>query len=447
MPNVNWDAYGYGGGGAPGFDESWLPHGQQPNVFDMAPDRSGTWNTQPSGTSPLAPSAAPPQFAASPSGSHTDLVSNYWASDRRDAILRELQANYWAPDRNQEIGRWQNMSDSQLWPNGTGHLPNETAPGGYNSSTPNPSAGGGGNPAAFQKAWFESGGKNVTDLAAFVKAHPNLALRSPAARAARSHSGTAKRFRRCARPASMGASAPAWDDLSAAAGGAGGDRQCVRCLRERDSIAALGLASAGQFADEHAPPVRRAESGEGLNAAPYTDPESAALVAQYRNPATQARDAALQQQQESLARYGYLPSSGLAQKQRADIQNTYQQGIAQASNDLAVRAVGQKQQNAQEQLAILASLMGNETSMRNEDLQRTLESVQTAQLLPQLQQSQLQSLITASNPGTDQTAALSALMQMLGLNQHQNQIDQGNQQANAAAWGQYLAYVLQNLPH
>lgn len=414
MPNVNWDAYGYGGGGAPGFDESWLPHGQQPNVFDMTPDRSGTWNTQPSGASPLAPSSA----AAPPQGGPAYrewLAQQYHTPDN-------IAKDYWAPD-------WKEVF---------------MTPSRWGTSAPKPGAF---DLDALGRAWVSSGGRTNQDWINFYNQHPEFAANGytmqqgskPGELIGPNGTGFDTVI-----ASGRGGEGASWTPFGSSGGG-GGNASDVYVNEILSRLSAL-----------HQPvnsPMNTLLQLVALNrvkdlgAAPYSSAEDAALVAKYRNPATQARDAALSQQQESLARYGYLPSSGLAQKQRADIQNTYQQGIAQASNDLAVRAVGQKQQNAQEQLAILASLMGNETSMRNEDLQRTLESVQTAQLLPQLQQSQLQSLITASNPGTDQTAALSALMQMLGLNQHQNQIDQGNQQANAAAWGQYLAYVLQNLPH
>jgi hypothetical protein len=185
---------------------------------------------------------------------------------------------------------------------------------------------------------------------------------------------------------------------------------------------------------------------QDLNGAPYTAGDDAALIAHYRDPATQARDAAIQRKKEELARRNIGPTSGLYQQQIADIEKQYQQGIATASNDLGVRAVDQKHQNAQEQLAILASLMGNETAQRNETYQHGADLVSTAGLLPQLDEQRLNDLLKASGSGdASQSDALGTLLRIMGLNQNQSQFNQQNSQNNAAAWGQYLAYVLNHL--
>lgn len=173
----------------------------------------------------------------------------------------------------------------------------------------------------------------------------------------------------------------------------------------------------------------------------YTSGEDAALRAKYQEPLTQARDAALTRQREDLGRYGYLPSSGLAVKQRGDIERGYQQGVAGISNDLAVRSIDETQRRKSEALLALLQLATRGDTLRDEDRQRAMDLVSTSQLLPQLDATRLDQLLRASDP-TAASSALSSLFSLGGLFQNQQGVEDRNRQATSYAWGSLLPYLM-----
>lgn len=68
---------------------------------------------------------APSSTAASGAtkrGTYEDLWANYWAPDRREALVRSLETDYWAPDRDSRISQVRGLSDAQLFPYGIGHI-------------------------------------------------------------------------------------------------------------------------------------------------------------------------------------------------------------------------------------------------------------------------------------------------------------------------------------
>jgi hypothetical protein len=170
---------------------------------------------------------------------------------------------------------------------------------------------------------------------------------------------------------------------------------------------------------------------------PFTSQEDAALVAQYMNPLAQARDAAIQQAKESASARGMLPSSGLLADSTNKIQQGYEQSVAASSNDLAVRAVQQKQANQDKALSILATVEQLAQSGRAEDRQRAIDMLNTAQLLPNFDMQRLDELLKASGQPGDATSFLNSLF---GAN---------NSALNASgmtadAWGKFLGALLNN---
>lgn len=178
-----------------------------------------------------------------------------------------------------------------------------------------------------------------------------------------------------------------------------------------------------------------------LNAAPFTAGEDAALRAQYMEPLTQARD---QQRRDAIDRLGARnigPSSGLYQQQAySNVDRNYDQGLAGATNDMAVRAINEKQAREERQLGILMDLVNNAGNTRAEDSARGREIVSTAQLLPNLDTQRLSSLLAASNPGSSTGDASDILRMLTGLNINQQNRDDQSRQATAAMWGSLLPY-------
>jgi hypothetical protein len=180
---------------------------------------------------------------------------------------------------------------------------------------------------------------------------------------------------------------------------------------------------------------------KGLEGDPYTAGEDAALRAKYMDPLTQARDTVQQQARERIGARGMLPSSGLLEESLSNIDAGYEQGVAQGSNDLAVRAIDEKQRRGDEQLDILNSLYGVSSGQRGERNAQMQELVQIAAMFPQLDAQRLQQLLAASG---DQGAAANAT-NILGQQQNQANVNDANRQATAAAWGEYLAYILSRM--
>lgn len=183
-----------------------------------------------------------------------------------------------------------------------------------------------------------------------------------------------------------------------------------------------------------------------LNGDPYTQGDNAALIAQYRDPLTQARDAAKQQEAEAMARRGIDPKSGVFMNAMAQIDKQYQQGISSGTNQLAVKAVAQKQANQAEQLQILDSLVTQGRMSRQEATSRANEILSTAAMPLSVDQQRLQMLLQASGEGqANPSSILSNIMQLGQLTNQTNQINNQQGAANASTWAQIISYMLQGL--
>lgn len=93
----------------------------------------------------------------------------------------------------------------QSGPNGTTPPPPAATP------TPTPGSGG---PNAFRDAWLASGGKNVTDLAAFAKAHPELGGTVTGSKGSKVQFANGQTFQAVRSAGLDGGIAGVWDDLS-----------------------------------------------------------------------------------------------------------------------------------------------------------------------------------------------------------------------------------------
>jgi hypothetical protein len=179
-----------------------------------------------------------------------------------------------------------------------------------------------------------------------------------------------------------------------------------------------------------------------LNGAPYTSGEDAALVAHYMNPLTQARDASLERNKERIGSRGMAPTSGLLDVLNRDTEHTYEQGVAGGANDLAVRAVAEKQRRADEQLQILNSILGvNRTGVdRKNDLAD--RAVALAKMFPDFDQQRLNMLLTASGENPSATGTLANLNNLTSLGLDATKFQTGQDQANAQYWGQLIAGLI-----
>lgn len=185
---------------------------------------------------------------------------------------------------------------------------------------------------------------------------------------------------------------------------------------------------------------------QGLNGAPYTAGEDAALTAHYMNPLTQARDAEIQQNKERIGARGMAPTSGLLDELNRGTNASYQSGVAQSSNDLAVRAVDEKQRRQQEQLSVLSDLLGYGKSQRNEDDQRGQEIVSLAGQLTGMDDKRLAALLQASGSGDNAASSAQSGLLQQGQQQLQARLQASNNQADRdAAWGEFFGTVLNNL--
>jgi hypothetical protein len=182
--------------------------------------------------------------------------------------------------------------------------------------------------------------------------------------------------------------------------------------------------------------------GDLTSATPYTAGEDAALTAKYMNPLTRARDAALLRNKEQISARGMGDTSGLLHVLDRQTQNDYQHGVAGASNDLAVRAVDEKQRRQDEALTILNSLM--QLSRSRTDRQNALydQALSVAKGFPDFDEQRLRDLLASSGEGVSSTGALGSISSLgsLGLG---STINNQNQSGNsAAAWGQLIGYLL-----
>lgn len=305
---------------------------------------------------------------------------------------------------------------------------------------------GSGDWTAFGQAWLGSGGKTVADLEAFIAANPQFGATLTGSKRDKVTIGgrTFDAVRSAGIGGGLGAS---WDDITDGGGGNTGSNYGNSASTELyvNEILSRLKALRQPINDPMTIALQRAalERVQGLQGAPYTAGEDAALIARYREPVTQARDVEYQRNREEASRRGFMASSGLLDVLDQATNRAYQGAIAQGANDLGVQAVAERQRRGQEALAILASLVQNETAQRNEMEQRSQELVRTASLLPGMDERRLQLLLDASNAGTASTnSALSNLLQLGQLNQSSNQTNNANAQNNSATFGAYLARIL-----
>ncbi len=183
---------------------------------------------------------------------------------------------------------------------------------------------------------------------------------------------------------------------------------------------------------------------DALNAPPYTAADEAALITKYRDPLTQARDAAYQRNRETASMKGFLPSSGLLRHMDTETNKGYEQGIAQGANQMAVNAIARKESNAQQQLAILSNLL----SVNNNSVDRSNamadQAVNLAKLFPDFDTQRLNTLLGASSD-TGASSALNSLLALGHLNSNTLNDNNANAQANSAAWAKLLAQIFAGL--
>lgn len=178
-----------------------------------------------------------------------------------------------------------------------------------------------------------------------------------------------------------------------------------------------------------------------LQQAPYTPADDAALITQYRQPLTQARDTAKQQAALDLSRRGITPTSGVYQDRMKAIDVAYEGGVAQGANQMGVNAVQLKNQNAMQALQILSSLSGaNNTQIDRSNAMKD-QAVNLAQMFPNFDAQRLNQLLQASGD-SGSSSALQSLMSLGNMNLNTIGMNNANDAANSAAWGKLIAGLL-----
>lgn len=181
-----------------------------------------------------------------------------------------------------------------------------------------------------------------------------------------------------------------------------------------------------------------------LKQPPYSAADEQALITKYREPLTQARDAAYQRNKEEASRKGYLPSSGLLRSLDSRVDQAYEGGIAQGANAMGVDAVKQKQANMLQALQVLSGL----NTVNNQRVDRgnamSDQAVSLAKMFPDFDAQRLDQLLRASGDSSS-SSALSSLMSLANLNLNSIGMNNANDQANSAAWGKLLAVILGGL--
>lgn len=178
--------------------------------------------------------------------------------------------------------------------------------------------------------------------------------------------------------------------------------------------------------------------------APYTAGNDAALVAHYREPLTQARDAALRQNTEQASRRGYLPSSGLLRRTNSDTQNAYIKAVGSASNDLGVRAVDESQNRQLQAIQALAGLVQSNQTVQDRQDSVANDILKLSEIFPNFDQNRLSMLLNASGD----TSANSAITGLTNLGQTglgASKLNLANDAGSASAWGQILGYIIEHM--
>lgn len=357
-----------------------------------------------------------------------DEYSN-WAKD--------LGNGQWGYTTGDWIDRVKNSSEAQAYRTAQAAKPAATT-----------TTAGNGDWGGFGRAWLASGGRTVNDLAAFVQAHPEYGASVGGSKGDKVTIG-GRTFDAIMSAGVNGGLGASWNDITNASSDTtstyGNNANTELYINEILSR----LQQLRQPIDDpfnRALQVQALQRVQQLQGDPYTAGQDAALVAKYREPLTQARDAQYQRNREEAARRGFMQSSGLLGALDQNTDKAYQQAVASGSNDLAVQAIAERDRRAQEGLSILSALVNAENARRTEIDNRSNQLVSTAALLPGLDERRLSLLLDAANGGTQaNNSALSNLLQLATLNQSANQTNSANSQNNAATFGAYLAQLLKNL--
>lgn len=180
---------------------------------------------------------------------------------------------------------------------------------------------------------------------------------------------------------------------------------------------------------------------QSLNAPPYSAADEAALITKYRDPLTQARDAAKQQKALDLSRRGITPDSGVFQQEMAKIDQAYVGGIAQGANQMGVNAVAQKNANADEQLQILNALLGATNTQTDRTNAQADQALALAKMFPDFDAQRLNQLLVASGEQPSASSLISGLTGLGNLNLNSTAFQSSQDAANASAWAKIIASI------
>lgn len=189
----------------------------------------------------------------------------------------------------------------------------------------------------------------------------------------------------------------------------------------------------------------------------YTDAEEQALITQFRDPLTQARDASLQRNKERVSGRGMLASSGLLDELNQGTEHSYEAGIASGDNALQTQAIQEKQRRADQALSILMNLMNVERS--GTDRQNALydQALTTAKMFPDFDQNRFDMMLRASGEGGSSPSSimgdLNSLAQ-LGLqsdaaartdDRYYDSLQRQDSADSSAMWGQIIGALMGSL--
>lgn len=361
-------------------------------------------------------------------------------ADEYSNWARDLGNGQWGYTTGNWIDLIRNSSEAQAYRTAQASKPTTTTTG--------TSGGGSGDWRTFGQAWLASGGRTVSDLASFVQAHPEYGATIGGSKGDKVTIG-GRTFDAVMSAGLNGGMGASWNDIT----NGGTDTTSTYGNNANTELYVNEILSRLQQLRQpiddpfnRALQVQALQRVQELQGDPYTAGQDAALVARYRAPITQARDAQYLRNKEEASRRGFLASSGLLGELDKNTDRAYQQAVASGANDLAVQAVAEKNARAEQALAILSALVNAENARRSEVDNRSNQLVSTAALLPGLDEKRLALLLDAAASGTQaNSSALSNLLSLAQLNQSASQTNSANSQNNAATFGAYLAQLLAGL--
>lgn len=324
--------------------------------------------------------------------------------------------DYWAPDRNEVLARMQGPNGPSVTFDPTQRSPNTGINGGNPTPTPTPTDPTKnplyGNQESFWQALLGSGGRTVTDLANFVKAHPEYGVTIGGSKGDKVY-GPGNQF---------------WGDAVMSAGINGG-QGFYRGSANPGSPGGTGTGTGQSGGNVFSDPATTGwetllrQVVDRLNTPqPTWTPEQLNLQqTQAIDPIERGRTQAKQNAATQLAARNITPGSGIYESTMRDIDKQFDALGAQARGNFAAQGVQQQY------------------TVANQNNANAVQAVGLMGMIPQLADSRLAS----ANASIQQLNPTSLLSLLNTIQQQQYNAGQNSQVQNQAFWTQLAQAIAQ----